>query len=104
MQLPNILGFTFGVVQMGLYVFYMNATPVAGEGKEGKGKLAAAEELPVVVNVGKLAAATPDRSTGAVHVHPVPRSCAAEAAVAEPEVLVDIPPPPPPRAVEVAAV
>jgi solute carrier family 50 protein (sugar transporter) len=82
LQLPNILGFTFGVVQMGLYVFYMNATPVAGEGKEGKGKLAAAEELPVVVNVGKLAAATPDRSTGAVHVHPVP----------------------PPRAVEVAAV
>uniref|UniRef100_A0A0E0BSM5 Bidirectional sugar transporter SWEET n=1 Tax=Oryza glumipatula TaxID=40148 RepID=A0A0E0BSM5_9ORYZ len=101
--LPNILGFTFGVVQMGLYVFYMNATPVAGEGKEGKGKLAAAEELPVVVNVSKLAAATPDRSSGAVHVHPVPRSCAAEAAAAaEPEVLVDIPPPP--RAVEVAAV
>lgn len=103
MQLPNILGFTFGVVQMGLYVFYMNATPVAGEGKEGKGKLAAAEELPVVVNVSKLAAATPDRSSVAVHVHPVPRSCAAEAAAAaEPEVLVDIPPPP--RAVEVAAV
>lgn len=101
LQLPNILGFTFGVVQMGLYVFYMNATPVAGEGKEGKGKLAAAEELPVILNVGKLAG-TPDRSSGAVHVHSVPRSCAAEAAAAEPEVLVDIPPPP--RAVEVAAV
>ncbi|TVU25283.1 hypothetical protein EJB05_27775, partial [Eragrostis curvula] len=25
--LPNVLGFTFGVIQMGLYAFYRNATP-----------------------------------------------------------------------------
>ncbi|KAF0889819.1 hypothetical protein E2562_032873 [Oryza meyeriana var. granulata] len=98
--LPNVMGFIFGVVQMGLYVFYMNATPPAGEGKEGKLPV----EEHVVVNVGKLTA-TPEKSS---EVHPVtematavPRTCAAEAA-AEPEVVVvDMPPP---RAVEVAAV
>ncbi|XP_040385790.1 bidirectional sugar transporter SWEET13-like [Oryza brachyantha] len=73
--LPNVLGFTFGVVQMGLYVFYMNATPVAGEGKEGK---LAAEEPQVVVNVGKLTA-TPDRSSG---VHPLTEMATAAAAAA----------------------
>jgi solute carrier family 50 protein (sugar transporter) len=26
-QLPNVLGFSFGVVQMGLYALYRNATP-----------------------------------------------------------------------------
>lgn len=26
-QLPNVIGFTFGVVQMGLYALYRNATP-----------------------------------------------------------------------------
>ena len=26
-QLPNVLGFTFGVIQMGLYKLYRNATP-----------------------------------------------------------------------------
>ena len=27
LQLPNVLGFTFGVIQMGLYAIYRNATP-----------------------------------------------------------------------------
>lgn len=70
---------------MGLYVFYMNATPSAGEGKEGK--LPAEEH--VVVNVAKLdaAAAAAEKSS---EVHPVTemastvrKSCAAEAPTAE---------------------
>lgn len=101
--LPNVLGFIFGVVQMGLYVFYMNATPAAGEGKEGKeGKLPAEEH--VVVNVAKLdVAAAAEKS---YEVHPVtevasavPKSCAAEAAAAgqaQEVAVVDMP-----RAVEV---
>ncbi|KAL6644070.1 hypothetical protein ACP70R_018836 [Stipagrostis hirtigluma subsp. patula] len=59
--LPNVLGFTFGVVQMGLYVFYMNKTPVKAEGKEA-GKLAAAEEEHVIVNIAKLSPAVPMKS------------------------------------------
>ena len=27
LQLPNVLGFIFGVIQMGLYAIYRNATP-----------------------------------------------------------------------------
>jgi solute carrier family 50 protein (sugar transporter) len=35
-QLPNVLGFTFGVVQIGLYTLYRNATPkeVADDAKD----------------------------------------------------------------------
>ncbi|KAF7086820.1 hypothetical protein CFC21_090090 [Triticum aestivum] len=82
--LPNVLGFTFGVIQMVLYVFYMNKTPVASEVKEGKEAWKApAEDHVVVINVGKA-----DKSSCA-EVRPVtemasavdvPRRCAAEAA------------------------
>uniref|UniRef100_A0A0D9XZ87 Bidirectional sugar transporter SWEET n=1 Tax=Leersia perrieri TaxID=77586 RepID=A0A0D9XZ87_9ORYZ len=105
--LPNVLGFTFGVVQMGLYVFYMNATPVIAGEKAAK--LAAEEENHVVVNVAKLSA-TPERISCSDQVHPVtemaatvvvagaavPTTCAA-AAAQEPEVVVE------PAAVRVAA-
>ncbi|KAM3223786.1 hypothetical protein ACQJBY_057267 [Aegilops geniculata] len=84
--LPNVLGFTFGVIQMVLYVFYMNKTPVASEAKEGKEAWKApAEDHVVVINVGKA-----DKSSCA-EVRPVtemagavdvPRRCTVEAAAA----------------------
>ncbi|KAF7086835.1 hypothetical protein CFC21_090094 [Triticum aestivum] len=84
--LPNVLGFTFGVIQMVLYVFYMNKTPVASEVKEGKEAWKVpAEDHVVVIDVGKA-----DKSSCA-EVRPVtemagavdvPRRCAAEAAAA----------------------
>ena len=79
MQLPNVLGFIFGVVQMVLYVLYMNKTPVAAtaEGKDA-GKLPSAADEHVVVNVTKL---SPGRLPPVTQMAAVPtKSCATEAA------------------------
>jgi solute carrier family 50 (sugar transporter) len=83
MQLPNVLGFIFGVVQMVLYVFYMNKTPVAAAVGKDAGKLPSAADEHVLVNIAKLNPALPERTSG---MHPVTqmaavpaRSCAAEA-------------------------
>ncbi|PWZ46129.1 Bidirectional sugar transporter SWEET13 [Zea mays] len=83
--LPNVLGFIFGVVQMVLYVFYMNKTPVAAAVGKDAGKLPSAADDHVLVNIAKLNPALPERTSGTM-MHPVTqmaavpaRSCAAEA-------------------------
>jgi solute carrier family 50 (sugar transporter) len=82
LQLPNVLGFTFGLVQMALYMFYMNKTPLVAEGKQAGTKLPAETE-DHVVNIAKLSPALPEKSRD--EVHPVTemdiprRNCAAVA-------------------------
>jgi len=49
MQLPNTLGFVFGIIQMGMYLMYRNATPVALEepvkGQESNGHIVGAVKM-----------------------------------------------------------
>jgi solute carrier family 50 protein (sugar transporter) len=72
------MGFTFGVVQMAVYMFYMNKTPVLTKGKEADKNPMPTEEH-VVVNITKLSSTVPEKSSEMA----VPRmNCAAEAAAA----------------------
>ncbi|KAF7081278.1 hypothetical protein CFC21_085239 [Triticum aestivum] len=72
LTLSAVVWFLYGLlikdkyVAMALYMFYMNATPVVSDLKEGKeGMKMPAEEHVVVINVGKI-----EKSSGAV-VRPV---------------------------------
>ncbi|CAL4987946.1 unnamed protein product [Urochloa decumbens] len=70
--LPNVLGFTFGVIQMGLYAIYRNATPRVP-----------AKVPEHVVTIGKLG--TPAVEVKTHEVHPVESPPREEAEAAEPE-------------------
>ncbi|CAN6372069.1 unnamed protein product [Urochloa humidicola] len=76
--LPNVLGFTFGVIQMGLYAIYRNATPrvPAKEVADDKEGIVKAPEH--VVTIGKLAAPAAELRTH--EVHPVESPLTEEAA------------------------
>ncbi|CAN6381344.1 unnamed protein product [Urochloa humidicola] len=65
--LPNVLGFTFGVIQMGLYAIYRNATPrvPAKEVADDKEDIVRVPEH--VVTIGKLGAPGIDLKTHEVH-------------------------------------
>ena len=58
LQLPNVLGFIFGVIQMGLYAIYRNATPrvPAKEVADDKEDIVVVEVPEHVVTIAKLGA------------------------------------------------
>jgi len=60
MQLPNTLGFVFGIIQMGMYLMYRNATPVALE------EPVKAQELNGhIIDVGKMGTMEPNHAATA---------------------------------------
>ena len=58
LQLPNVLGFIFGVIQMGLYAIYRNATPrvPAKEVADDKEDIVVVKVPEHVVTIAKLGA------------------------------------------------
>lgn len=61
MQLPNTLGFVFGIIQMVMYLIYRNATPVPLDGPV-KGQELSGGHIVDVVKIGS----DPNRGGGAV--------------------------------------
>jgi solute carrier family 50 protein (sugar transporter) len=79
--LPNVLGFTFGVIQMGLYAIYRNATPRVPAKEVANDKEGIVKVPEHVVTIAKLGAPAMEPKTH--EVHPVDSPPMAE--VAEPE-------------------
>jgi solute carrier family 50 protein (sugar transporter) len=78
LQLPNVIGFTFGVIQMGLHALYRNATPsgvpAAKEVTDDKVAAAVDDTFKVpehVVTIAKLGAPAAVEVNKASEVHPV---------------------------------
>ena len=71
LQLPNVIGFTFGVIQMGLYALYCNATPrLPAKDVEDNDAVDDAVKVPEhVVTITKLGAPAVEMKT--CEVHPV---------------------------------
>ena len=65
LQLPNVLGFTFGVIQMGLYAIYRNATPrvPAKEVADDKEDIVVVKVPEHVVTIAKLGAPAAELKT-----------------------------------------
>jgi solute carrier family 50 protein (sugar transporter) len=73
LQLPNVLGFTFGVIQMGLYAIYRNATPrvpAKGVADDKEDIVKVPEHVVTIAKLGAPAAA----ELNTHEVHPVTES------------------------------
>ncbi|OEL21501.1 Bidirectional sugar transporter SWEET14 [Dichanthelium oligosanthes] len=83
--LPNVLGFSFGVIQMGLYALYRNATPRVPAKEVADDKEASVDDTfkvaEHVVTIAKLA--TPAMELKTHEVHPVESPPTEEAAKQE---------------------
>ena len=86
LQLPNVIGFTFGVIQMGLYALYCNATPrLPAKGVDADKDNEAVDDTVMVpehvVTIAKLGAPAVEMKT--CEVHPVESPPTEEAAKQE---------------------